>query len=321
VRRFLDLITLLVTRIKVHRHPDNPEMWFQLGRAYQERAKLHRPESLFLDMMSPDPAREVEEPDVVYVDPARLFYKKAIFAYRRAISLKPDYGQAWAHLGVAYTHRYRRGYSFIDDRLQEGLSEEKRRGLENAADAFQRAIQIEPNNALVWNDFAFVYGQLDRLDDEVNAYRQAVKIRPDFVQAWHNLTTVYYNRRQFDKVVQVCQEAVKHIPHDAHSWYDLGHANEELGRLEDAAEAYVQAWRLKADFPGPWVNLGVVYAKLGRVDDAVRVYSDVIKSKTKQKKHFYLARTSLEQNEQGQAVLRRLATLYPRFMAKQEWTK
>jgi len=313
----MNLIKVLAARINVHRQPDDPELWLRLGRAYQERAELHRQESLFLNIISPDPTREVEEPDVVYVDAAPLFFKKAIFAYQRAISLKPDYTEAWEDLGAAYTQRYRRGYWFGDDRLQEGLTQNKQEGLEIAADAFQQALRIEPNNAVVWNKLAFVYGQLDRFDEELSAYRQALEIKPDYVEAWHNLTTVYYNRRQFDKVAQVSHEAVRHIPLDAHSWYDLGYASEELGRLENAAEAYMHSWRLKPDFPGPWVNLGVVYAKLGRVDDAVSVYRDVIESKMKQKNKFYLASIELKRSEHGQAVLRRLEALYPRFMAKQ----
>jgi len=313
----MNFIKVLAARINVRRHPDHPELWLRLGRAYQERAELHRPETRFLDIVCPDPTSEVDEPNVVYLDPAPLFFNKAIFAYQRAISLKPDYAQAWEHLGAAYTQQYRRGYWCGDDRLQEGLTQDKQQRLAIAASAFQQALKIEPDNAVVWNNLGFVYGQLDRFDDEVSAYRHALKIKPDDVETWHRLTTVYYNRSQPDKVAQVCQEAVKNIPLDAHSWYDMGYANEELGRLKDAAEAYNQARQLDQDFPGPWVRLGVVYARLGRVEDAVRVYSDVIEWNAKQRNKFWLAISDLKRTEQGEAVLRHLKSRYPEFMSKQ----
>ncbi len=195
-----------------------------------------------------------------------------------------------------------------------GLSENQRHGLQAALDAFEQALRLDPTNPEIWNNLAFTYGELDRIEDEVAAYRRAVDLRPDYVDAWHNLTTVYYNRRQFDGVARVCQEAVKQIPRDAHSWYDLGFASEELARLEQAAAAYAEAWALRPDFPGPWVRLGVVYAKLGRVEDAVTVYREVIESKRKARQQFFLARADLQRSEGGQAVLRRLETLYPGLM-------
>ena len=285
-------IKLVLARIVAAHHPERPESWLRLGHAYEQYG-LHR------------------ESD-------RNLFRKAIAAYRYALSLKPDYAQAWAGVGAAHTRLNQRGYWFGDNRLQEQLSEEKQPGLQIAADAYQQAIKIEPDQAVTWNHLGFVYGQLDRLDDEVSAYRKAVEIKPDYVEAWQNLITVYYNRREFDQVAGVCQEAVKHVPGDAHVWYDLGYANQQILKLNEAAQAYQSALKLKTDFPGPWVNLGIVYAKLGRTDDAVRLYSTIMDSKMKEKDKFYLAVIELKSFEQGRAVLDRLKMLHPRFMAKEK---
>jgi tetratricopeptide (TPR) repeat protein len=309
----MTLFQLVLARIQTHRHRLDPVMWLWLGHAYKNYGLYHSyPDSFtygLLDEVFPDPAKQAEELDTIYVDRAVPFVKKALFAYQHAIKLKPDYAEAWEHLGEAYAYIHRRtrwiGFEYPMDRLSD-----KREGLELAVQAFQQAIKFDPKNAHVnalrWNKIAGVYFELEQIDDQAMAYREAIRNKPDDRETWHNLTTVYWNKREFDKVAQVCQEAVKHISCDVNSWYDLGYAYQELGRLREAVEAYEGAVRLKADVPGPWVHLGAIYANQGQIEEAVRLYRDAFKLKVLKKKNFYLARSVLEQSEQGKIVLHHL---------------
>jgi Flp pilus assembly protein TadD len=274
-------LNLFLARVKLGIRPEDPNSWSRLGLAYEECGN----------------------------------WRKAISCYRHAISLTPDDARLWRRVGAAHTAAYRRGYLFGDTRLREGLSADQRRGLEAAVKAFRKAIRLNQAESEAWNNLAFVYGELDRVEDEVAAYREAISVRPDYAEAWHNLTTVYYNRREFEEVARVCGEAVRHIPNDPHTWYDLGFAHQECGRLEDAVNAYTEAWRLRPNFPGPWVNLGISYSKLGRIEDAVRVFREALEDK-KHRKKFFLATASLERDEHGLAVLGQLEALYPRLVKK-----
>src|SRR5713226_7570 len=165
-------IRVLLARVRLAVRPESPESWSRLGMAYEERRR----------------------------------WDEAISAYKQAISLAGDDSSLWFRLAASYVGRHRRDYLFGDTRLREGLSENQRHGLQAALDAFEQALRLDPTNPEIWNNLAFTYGELDRIEDEVAAYRRAVDLRPDYVDAWHNLTTVYYNRRQFDGVARVCQE-------------------------------------------------------------------------------------------------------------------
>jgi Tfp pilus assembly protein PilF len=59
-------------------------------------------------------------------------WKEAIYRWERATQIDPTYGAAFNNLAVAYEH--------------EGL-------LEKAGEAYERALKLEPNNAMVRQNF------------------------------------------------------------------------------------------------------------------------------------------------------------------------
>ena len=63
---------------------------------------------------------------------AKGLWKEAIYRWERATQIDPTYGAAFNNLAVAYEH--------------EGL-------LEKAGEAYERALKLEPNNAMVRQNF------------------------------------------------------------------------------------------------------------------------------------------------------------------------
>ena len=63
---------------------------------------------------------------------AKGLWREAIYRWERATQIDPTYGAAFNHLAVAYEH--------------EGQ-------LEKAAEAYERALKLEPNNAMVRQNF------------------------------------------------------------------------------------------------------------------------------------------------------------------------
>jgi len=63
---------------------------------------------------------------------AKGLWREAIYRWERATQIEPTYGAAFNNLAVAYEH--------------EGL-------LEKAGEAYERALKLEPNNAMVRQNF------------------------------------------------------------------------------------------------------------------------------------------------------------------------
>ncbi len=63
---------------------------------------------------------------------------------------------------------------------------------EQAIAAFQKAIDIKPDDHEAWNNLGFVYADgLKNYEQAIAAYQKAINIKPDFHEAWYNLGIVY----------------------------------------------------------------------------------------------------------------------------------
>ena len=92
--------------------------------------------------------------------------EKAVEAYTKAISLKPDYAQAYNNLGNALT--------------DQG-------NLKEAIEAYNKALSINPDYAEAYNNIGNVLQTLGALEKAIEAYNKALSIRPDYTKASRNM--------------------------------------------------------------------------------------------------------------------------------------
>jgi peroxin-5 len=58
---------------------------------------------------------------------------------------------------------------------------------DKAADCFRTALQVKPNDHLLWNKLGATYANNNRNEEAIDAYYQALKLCPGFVRARYNL--------------------------------------------------------------------------------------------------------------------------------------
>jgi hypothetical protein len=91
--------------------------------------------------------------------------EEAIEAYEKALTLKPDYAEAYTNMGVA---------------LQEqGKPEE-------AIDAYNKALAIKPDNAEAYNNMGITLADEGKLEDAFEVYHKSLTIKPDYAEATEN---------------------------------------------------------------------------------------------------------------------------------------
>ncbi len=107
-----------------------------------------------------------------------------------------------------------------------------------------------------------VYDRLNLLDDAVQAYQHALKIDPTNGIGWTNLALTYVKLRRFGEAKDAAAQAVKQSPDFGPAWGILGYSYQQEGRFADAADALQKAARLTPRDPDIWRNLSDTYAKL-----------------------------------------------------------
>jgi uncharacterized protein (TIGR02466 family) len=113
---------------------------------------------------------------------------------------------------------------------------------------------------------------LSRLDEAAEACQQAIKINPDFFEAHGNLGTVLQRQGKLDAAIASYQAGLKINPQDARGCFNLGTALRDNGDLAAAVNSYKKAIQLFPNYTDAHNNLGETLRDQGNMEEAVKSY-------------------------------------------------
>jgi tetratricopeptide (TPR) repeat protein len=180
-------------------------------------------------------------------------YEKALAHFRVAHDLAERLGntqlRAWSLNGLGIVYRAQGRY-------------------EEAIAAFQRAIDLDPEDAAPHNGLGNVYADLGRYEEAIAAFQRAIDLDPEDAYPRNGLGTVYYQQGRYEEAIAAYQRAIDLDPEYASPHNGLGNVYDDLGRHEEAIAAYQRAIELDPEFAYPHNGLGNVYHDLGRYEEA-----------------------------------------------------
>lgn len=162
---------------------------------------------------------------------------EAAAAVERAVSLDPDYGDAWNNLG------------FVRRALGDHAG---------ARAALERAAALKPDFAPTHNALGVVLGALGERAAAVPCFERAIRLNPDYVEALSNLGLALLEQDRPRAALEPLQRAVARAAQVGEAWLNLGLAHRALGDLPAAVAALQRAVALKPTLTEAWTALGVV---------------------------------------------------------------
>ncbi|MGB8435898.1 MAG: tetratricopeptide repeat protein, partial [Burkholderiales bacterium] len=172
----------------------------------------------------------------------------ALLLLRSACAALPNHGEAHFLLGAAL-HR--------SNQLPAALA------------AFDRALDLEPENLQAAHASLAVLGDLGRTEEAVARVEQLLATHPNDPQLQYTAALVYESRGEFDRAVRHYDRALHFAPDHFEALLNRGVALTRLGRLEEAVAnnrylATAHPTRVESHF-----NLAEVLLAAGRYQDAV----------------------------------------------------
>jgi tetratricopeptide (TPR) repeat protein len=155
------------------------------------------------------------------------------------------------------------------------LDAEKALTNNDPADALKILNKLQPkyaDNESFLLKLGLVYDRLNLLDDAVQAYQHALKLDPSNGIGWTNLALTYVKLRKFAEAKDAALQAAKQSPDFGPAWGVLGYSYQQEGRLSDAADAFQKAANLTPKDPAVWRDLSEAYTRLnepGKAQEAV----------------------------------------------------
>jgi adenylate cyclase len=202
---------------------------------------------------------------------------------RRALELDPRFGLAAALAGSCHMHNVLWGYAVdpqferkeairlsrlalsIDDSDPETLSLASVISAymvgdcESAMEMADRAVALNPNSYLAWNDRGWVYRVAGLAEEAVRSFERVMRmspIDPLLHRAFAGMGLAFIELRRFDEAIVAGKKAQRQNPSHPPAYYCLASAFAHLGRNAEAREAAARLLELDPAF--------TISARMGR---------------------------------------------------------
>jgi len=163
-----------------------------------------------------------------------------------------------------------------EDHVDQGMEYHGQGELDKAIAEYEKAIELEPNDADAHRNLGTAYGEQGKWEESAAAYERAIEIDPDFGEAYGDLAAAYFRLGRIPEALETGEKAIELAPDYATAHNNLGIIYKEQGEYDLAIAEYEKAIELDPSDPKPHNNLGVVYKEQGEYDLAIAEYEKAI---------------------------------------------
>lgn len=142
-----------------------------------------------------------------------------------------------------------------------------------AIDAYDLALQINPNDVDTLINKSSAYNDIKKYEHALNSANDAIKINPQIPEAWSNKGTALSNLNLFEESVTSFQEACRLNPLFFEAWLNQNLPLNRLERYDEALAVCDKAIRLQANSDKANSNKAITLNELKQYDQAL-IYFD-----------------------------------------------
>jgi tetratricopeptide (TPR) repeat protein len=122
-----------------------------------------------------------------------------------------------------------------------------------AIEAYQKAIELAPDNAENWFELGNVHFKMESYQDAAEAFRKAIELDAGFGWAHSNLALTLVAQGNFEQAIPLYHQAIELLGEDkdkAVTWNRLGNVYRKMNQYEPALEAFHKADELDRENAG-----------------------------------------------------------------------
>jgi tetratricopeptide (TPR) repeat protein len=113
-----------------------------------------------------------------------------------------------------------------------------------AIEAFNRAIELNPKDAVAYNNRGAAYGQIGNYKQQIEDSTKALQINSKDAVAFNNRGVAYGELGDYEQEIEDCTKAIELNPNLAVAYYHRGIAYQKLGNRKQAIKDKSKAYSL-----------------------------------------------------------------------------
>ena len=157
------------------------------------------------------------------------------------------------------------------------LIQQKLGDFAGAAESWRRVLDFLPQYTAVWEEFGLVLAQLNRDEDAVQAFQQALRLDPGAVGALNGLAQVFAHEGKNEDAVREYEGVLRLKPYWSQAHLGLGKLLETMGKKHEADEQFRQALQNRMYTAPALSALGRLCFEKGWLNEAVTNFTDSLR--------------------------------------------
>ena len=157
-----------------------------------------------------------------------------------------------------------------------GIALQQQNKLEEAIEASNKALSIKPEYAEAYNNIGVALQDQSKVDEAIEAYNKALSIKPDYAEAYYNMGVALQQQNKLEEAIQAYNKTLSIKPEYANTHNNIGTALQDQGKVEEAIEAYNRALSINPDYPEAFNNIGTALQLQGKVEEAIQAYNKAL---------------------------------------------
>lgn len=203
----------------VRTFPDNAELLYNLGIAYEKLGEFEKAERAYLRAIVISPENDFYyNLGITYIEMKE--WGKAIVALKHVVDTEQDDSNTFFNLGLCFFN-------------QEEY--------DVAIPYFQRTIELNPQDIFAHFYLGNIYKELGQADMAIQEYQAVLEITPDYSWAYFNIGSIAYEMGNTEAALQYLMQTVIHNPHDIQAYLIMVQIYITQMRMQEAMDVIQHA--------------------------------------------------------------------------------
>jgi tetratricopeptide (TPR) repeat protein len=143
-------------------------------------------------------------------------------------------------------------------------------------DASEKAIAIEPNDEIAWNNKAWALVHLKRYQESLDAAEKALSIKPNYINAWGNQVDALIGLQRYGDALIVSEKIISFYPNNAKGWNTQANVLGNLKRWNESLDASEKAITINSDYTEAWITKSWALGHLDKDQEALTAVEKAI---------------------------------------------
>ena len=121
---------------------------------------------------------------------------------------------------------------------QEACTLEYQHDYQKAVDKVLAAINLSPDDAMLFTKLAGLYTDLDKYDNAIEAYKKVIELRPNDAFVYISLGSIYELQSKYNEALDAYNNALKIFPEYKYNYLNIANVQYQMKNYKDAIENY-----------------------------------------------------------------------------------